>query len=172
MTKSKIVRYGVVGMGPRGRLGWLKTLKLFASIKVVAVCDRIESLAHAGAEAAGLGKENAYLNFDEMLARSDIDAIGICSAPEHQGGLIIKALEAGKHTISEYPPTYSLEDCWGMVLASERSGCKFALTEQRHWMPHVPAWKKLFEEGRLGKVTYAEAQYYHGFPPSYYWING
>jgi predicted dehydrogenase len=74
------------------------------------------------------------------------------------------ALEAGKHVNSEVPAAHSIEDCWRIVLAQERSGLVYQLAEQLRYAGFVQAWRKLVAEGALGTITYAEGQYLHYIP--------
>ena len=161
------VRFGVVGMW-RGR-AWLRTLKLVPRAEVVAICDRFESRRKEGQEITGIGEENAYENLSDMLARDDIDAVAVVVATEVQPDIILEALKAGKHVICEVPLAYSLEDCWRIVLAVEQSGRKFLMAEQQSLTPMAQAWRKMVDEGLLGKPLYGEAQYFHGQPQEKWW---
>ena len=167
------VRFGIVGMGQRGRLGWIRNLQLSDETAVVAVCDKIAPLAREGATQAGIGEENAYRDLDLLLARDDVDAVAIVVEPEHQAEIAVRALEAGKHVICEVPLAYSLEDCWRIVLAVERTGRTLALAEQGSYAPFTLAWRRLLDEGLLGRIIYAEAQYFHAPDDSYlgWWID-
>jgi len=165
------VRFGIVGMGPRGRNGWMRTIKLVPRAEVVAVCDRIEALAKDGAARAEIGPENAYTDLDAMLERRDVDAVGVCVGTEHQTDLAVRALEAGKHVICAVPLCYTLDDCWKLVLAVERSGRKLALEEQLSYAPFVRAWQQMARDGALGKITYAESEYIHGIHLDWYWMD-
>jgi predicted dehydrogenase len=164
------VRFGVVGMGGRGRLGWLRTLQLIKEARVVAVADRIEPLRREGAALAGIGGEHAYVEAEDLLGRPDVDALAIVTEPEYLVDLAVGALEAGKHVICEVPLAYSLEECWRLVLAAERSGRKFALGEQLTYAAAIRAWRRLVQDRSLGKVIY-EAQYLHGVTDDRFWID-
>src|SRR5262249_10549502 len=165
------VRFGIVGMGPRGRNGWLRTIKLVPHAEVVAVCDRIEALAREGAAKAEIDPESAYVDLDAMLARPDVDAVGICVGTEHQTDLAERALGAGKHVICAVPLCYTLDECWRLVLAVERSGKKLALEEQTSFAPFVRTWQQMVQDGALGKIVYAESEYIHGMHLDWYWLD-
>ena len=165
------VRLGIVGMGQRGRRGWIRALQQINEAHIVAVCDPIESRRLEGAALAGIGAEHAHAHLDDLLARPDIDAVAVVVEPENQADIIVPALAAGKHVICEVPLAYRLEDCWRLVLAVERSGRTFAMAEQVSYAPFVRAWRQLREEGLLGKIIYGEAQYIHGFPANSFWLD-
>jgi predicted dehydrogenase len=166
---ADVVRVGIVGMGGRGH-NWIRTMQLVERARIVAVADHVESYRAAGATQAGLDAHDAHVEAAELIARSDVDAVVVAVATEHQPDLVVQALEAGKHVACEVPLAYSLEDCWRIVLAAERSGCKLSYGSQRNYSPFVQAWRKLLADGLLGKILYGECQYIHGFPvESTYW---
>lgn len=164
------VRLGLVGMGPRGQ-SVIRALKLVSAAEIAAVCDTVESLRTRGAGLAEIGEESAYHDIGDMLARDDIDAVGIWVATELQPDLALQALTAGKHVICSIPLAYSLDDCWKLVLAVERSGLTLALDEQLTYAPFLRAWQRLVEDGTLGKIVYAEAEYVHGISRDWYWVS-
>jgi predicted dehydrogenase len=165
------VRFGVIGLGPRGRRGWLRILPQVDRARIVAVCDRIEPLLRDGAAAAGLSDEDAHRDHADLLARADVDAVAIAVETEYQPDLLVQAIEAGKHVICEVPLAYSVEDCWRIVLAVERSGRTLAMAEEFSYSPFVHAWRRLVADGLMGKVTFGEAQYIHGMTKDRYWID-
>src|SRR5690242_4460744 len=165
------VRFGIVGMGRRGRTSWIRTLRAVAGARLVAICDPIAPLRLEGAALAGIAVSDAHADLDEMLARDDIDAVATAVPPEHQMGVVLRALKAGKHAISEVPLGYSLDQCWEIVVTVERTGLKFALAEQVSHAPFGRAWRKLVDEGRLGQITYGEAQYVHGMTEDRFWMD-
>ena len=163
------VRFGVVGMGHRGRLGWLRTLSLHPDVRVVAVCDEKESLARQGALDAGLDERDAHAGIDDLLARADVDAVVIAVEPRCNAAAVVRALEAGKHVLCEVPLALTMEDCWRVVLAAERGDRLFAMAEQTCHAPFAAAWRQLVAAGAMGKVTYGEAQYINGKGLDRYW---
>jgi predicted dehydrogenase len=165
------LRLGLVGLGPRGRNGWLQTMELVERARLVAVCDRQPALLAEGAAQAGLAAEDAHEELGDLLARGDVDAVAIVVAPEFQAGIAEQVLAAGKHAICEVPLCYSVDDCWRIVLAAERAGRTLALAEQLCQSPFVLAWRDLHAHGKLGKITYAEAEYIHGIPVGWYWVD-
>jgi len=43
----------------------------------------------------------------------------------------------------------------------ERTGRKYMMAENVNWFPRTLAWKRIIEEGKLGTIFYAEAEYIH-----------
>ena len=171
MAKQKQVKIGIVGLGPRGRLSWMKNLLRIRTCRVTALCDRVEALVgHAYREAGDLDIA-CFTDYGEMLAKADIDAVAIVTAPHDQPDLICRAMEAGKHACCEVSLTYDMDDLWRVVVAVERSGLKFQMAEQVMYHPFVRAWRKLVEEGELGHVIFAQGQYLHWMTPDRFWVD-
>ena len=116
----------------------------------MALCDPIEALhepALAGVGARGL---RLYRDYAGVLADPEVDAVALTVRCREQGALAAQALEAGKHVNAEVPAAHSMEDCWRIVLAAERSGCVYHLAEQTRYWGFVEAWTALVRSERLG----------------------
>ena len=171
MPKQKQVKIGIVGLGPRGRLSWMKNLLRIKTCRVTALCDRVEALVGQAYREAGDPDIACFTDYGEMLAKADIDAVAIVTAPHDQPDLICRAMEAGKHASCEVSLTYDMDDLWRVVVAVERSGLKFQMAEQVMYHPFVKAWRKLVVEGELGHVIFAQGQYLHWMTPDRFWVD-
>jgi len=164
------IRIGIVGMGHRGR-AWINTFKRVKGAKVIALCEKIGPLLEEGLKIADDSKVKGYQDFEKMIKEAGIDAVAIVVEPENNADLVCEALESGKHVICEVPLTYTIKDCWRIVLAVEKSGLKFSMAEQVRYSPYISAWKKMVEEKVLGKILFAEGQYIHGRTAERYWLD-
>jgi predicted dehydrogenase len=158
----EIIRIGVAGLGTRGALAWIPLLQRIPGYRITAICDPLAALHERSLAQISYRQEvRTYTNYEEFLADDSIDAVALTVRCEEQGALAAQALEAGKHVNSEVPAAHSLEDCWRIVLATERTGKVYQLAEQVRYAGYVDAWHKLVKSGQLGHVTYAEGQYFH-----------
>jgi len=158
------IRIGVVGLGGRS-LGWLRTMQRVGGFRIVALCDPIAALHDRALATLDDPKDvKLYVRYEDMLGDPNVAAVGVTVRCKEQGALAAQALEAGKHVNSEVPAAHTIEDCWRIVLAAERSGLVYQLGEQTRYWGFVDAWRQLVADGRLGKVTYCEGQYigYYG----------
>ena len=153
------IRIGLTGLGARGR-HWLKTLDNFNGYRVTAICDPIEEL-HEISLAVLNDPESVkvYARYEDFLADPNVDAVALTVRCKEQGALAAQALEAGKHVNSEVPAAHTMEDCWRIVVAAERSGKVYQLAEQSRFSGVFAAWRDLVREGKLGKITFCEGQY-------------
>jgi len=168
----KEVRIGLVGLSARG-LCWIDSLKRVKDCKITALCERYEPLLEKAAEFAGDPDIKPYTSYEKMLAEAPIDAVGVCVAPDDQPDLICQALEAGKHVACEVPLCYSLEGCWKVVVAAEKNpGLKFMMAEQIRYLGVMQAWRKMVQDGTLGKILFCEGQYFHGMGRDRFYVDG
>lgn len=165
------IRFGIVGLGPRGR-SWTRTIDNVDGARLVALCERFGPLLDEAARIVRDGDVVAHRDFGDMLNSPQVDAVVVTVEPHNQPDIICRALESGKPVICEVPLAYTLEDCWRIVLAVERSGLPFSMAEQLRYSGHVMAWRKMVEGGDLGKILFAEGQYLHGMGPEKFWLDG
>jgi predicted dehydrogenase len=162
------IRTAVVGLGGRG-LGWIGILNRMSGYRVVAVCDPIEPLRRrALAQFERPSTIRSYAAYADALADPEVDAIALTVRCREQGAMAAQALEAGKHCHAEVPAAHRIEDCWRIVLASERTGRVYHLAEQTRYWGFVDVWRDLVASGRLGHVTLCEGQYFHYLPELLY----
>lgn len=109
----------------------------------------------------------AYTNLDEMLKRSDIHAVSVCSYPSQHVQHAVAAAKAGKHIILEKPLTLSVEDTQTLMTAVQKAGVKTCVCFELRFSSQMIATKALVDSGVLGRLHYGEVDYYHGIGPWY-----
>jgi predicted dehydrogenase len=154
------IRIAVVGLGPRARSTWIPLLQSIPGFRIVALCDSMPTM-HEPARALVEHNVPVYRDYQDVLARSDVDAVALTVRSPAQGAMAAEALEAGKHVHAEVPAAHSIEDCWRIVLAAERSGLVYALAEQTRYWGFVEAWRELRASGKLGHVSLVDGHYFH-----------
>jgi len=162
MAEKKIARVAVVGLG-RG-LSLAEGLIKTKQGKLAAICDLMPERRERGIEFCR--KHNVtdyavYENYEQVLA-SDVDAVILATdAPLHTP-MAIKALEAGKHVLSEIPAVYSVEDIKNLKAAVKaHPEAKYFCGENCCYWAFIEAWKKMHEDGLFGAISYAEGEYLH-----------
>ncbi len=91
-------------------------------------------------------------DFDAMIAETECDAVAVGDYYGRRGALIIKALSAGKHVISDKPICTSADEL-DQIEAISRSrnlkvGCMFDLRDQ----PQFICVRSLIQSGRIGEI--------------------
>ena len=153
------IRIGLFGLGHRGA-HWLRLLQRIPGYRVTAIGDIFPALHERAAtdllDPRGVAKHARY---EDMLADPNVDAIALTVRCKEQGAMAAQALEAGKHVNAEVPAAHTMEDCWRIVAAQERTGLVYQLAEQARYAGFFQAWKGLVQQGRLGRIVYCEGEY-------------
>jgi predicted dehydrogenase len=160
-------QYGVGIVGT----GWVsgEHVRAFESdprAKVVAMCGRDEDKTKAKIAECGI-KGEAYTDYDAMLAREDIQIIGVASPPHVHREHAVKAAEAGKHIMLEKAMANTLEDCRAIRDAVAKAGVKTVVSFVLRWNPLFDIIKAQLAQKSLGDLIYGEVDYFHGIGPWY-----
>jgi len=149
------ITIGMIGVGGMGNhhLGWLVDDK---RAKVVAVCDVDKT--HRDRTAARVpGGCDTYHAFEDLLARSDIDAV-LVATPDHWHALVgIAASKAGKDVYCEKPLTLTIAGGRALVNAVRRYGRVFQTGSQQRSDRRFRHACMLARNGRLGRIREVHA---------------
>jgi len=156
------IRVGIAGYG-LCKFGAAFGFQNHPNVEVVAVTDLIPAQCAALAQVCQC--EKTYPSCEEMIKDDHIEAVFIATdAPSH-ARLAIAALEHGKHVASAVPAVFgSLEDADRLFEAVKKSGLKYMLFETSYFHSDLYAWRQRYLDGLLGKIIYAEGEYFHYFP--------
>ena len=107
-----------------------------------------------------------FTDLTEMLA-TDIDVVSICSYPYEHAAQAVAAARAGKHLIIEKPLALNLRDLRKIEEAVEKAGVKTCVCFECRYSSQFLTTKAVIDRGMLGRIHYAEVDYYHGIGPWY-----
>lgn len=163
---DKILRYGVIGCGRGAAVAACGFHN--PKCKIIAACDTNEKvMAHCKEyfEENGV-KDVIYLDdYDEML-KMDIDAVIVATEAIYHVPVVKKALEAGKHVLSEIPSITNVEEAYELKkIVSEHPDLIYMAGENCCYWAFIETWKKMHEKGEFGDVVFAEAEYLHSINP-------
>jgi predicted dehydrogenase len=118
----KPVKIGLVGTGGISHAHMLGYSKLAeeGKVELVAACDL--NVPRAEAWAKKYGFREVYGNHREMLEKSDLDAVSVCTWNNGHAPITIDALRAGKHVLCEKPPAMTVQEAEAMQKAERESG--------------------------------------------------
>ena len=160
----KEVRFAVVGNGNIGGRHIAFLLEIEGA-RIHCVCDTKEERAKKGAEIAGC---KYYTDLADVLNDEEVDVVDICTPSGLHAEMSIKAMEAGKHAISEKPMALSLFDSERVIEVERRTGRKYFLVKQNRYNPPVLALKDMLSNGRLGDVFMISSDVFWNRRRSYY----
>jgi predicted dehydrogenase len=161
------IRVAVLGVGSRG-MGMLRQSLRMPDVRIAAVCDISEARA---TEAQNLVEEatgqrpapytRGPEDYRRMLERDDVDAVLIMTLQDQHAPQAIHAMEAGKHVGSETPSAYSIDECWALVEAKEKTGRRYMLLENYPYSRTRLMVLNMAHGGAMGEITYGESSYIH-----------
>lgn len=155
-------KIGIVGVS-RGKFILAMEELLREDIEVVAVCETNPKVVETLREQKVLRDSVAvYDDFDAFLEHG-LDAIMLCNYFHEHTPYAIRAMEKGIAVFSETTAAPSLGECVELVEAYEKYGGKYMLGANCLYFRAVQTMKKRMEEGKYGKISYADAEYVHPF---------
>jgi len=91
-------------------------------------------------------------DYREMLRRPDIDVVDVATHPAARAELLVAAIDAGKHVLSQKPLTLDLDFGQRLVEQAHDQGVKLAVNQNGRWAPHWRYASLAVEAGHLGAV--------------------
>ncbi len=148
---SNRVTMGFIGCGGRmnGVLGGFKGLP---DVQPLAVCDVWKPNLDRVVKNAGVQPTDAVVDFRELVARDDIDAVAIASPDHWHVPQSIAAIEAGKDVYCEKPLSNTVTEGRKLVDAVQRYGAVFQHGTQLHSYSGVRRACELIRNGRIGEL--------------------
>ena len=113
------------------------------------------------------GQIRCYSDLSEMLADPSLQVISVCSYPQDHMRHAVAAAEAGKHLIIEKPLALNWEDCLKIQKAVQAADVKTCVCFECRFSSQFKTIKAVIDQGLLGRIHYAEVDYYHGIGPWY-----
>ena len=162
-----VVRVGLIGYGGRGT-SLLNDLLGIPGVTVTAVCDLVKdrvARAQALVEKMGQPRPAGYsageTDFENLVRRDDVDVVYIPTPWRWHVPMAVAAMEAGKHAFVEVPAAPTLEGCWKLVEAAERTRRHCVMLENCCYGDNELMVLDMVRAGLLGELTHAEAAYIH-----------
>ncbi|NKB71969.1 MAG: hypothetical protein GKR89_33245 [Candidatus Latescibacteria bacterium] len=154
---SRTIRVGIVGVG-RGQ-SFMRSAGP-SGMELVAICDTWEERLQQVGRELGVA---TYTDFGALLEH-DLDAVVLANYFHQHAPFAIRALEAGKHVMSECAACHTLAEGVALTRAVEKSGLTYMLAENYPYMAYNQEMRRLYGEGAIGTFKYGEGEYVHPDP--------
>lgn len=145
------IRIGAVGCGVVATAYYFPFIAEYEKTELVAVCDAREVRARESARL--FGAKDYYTDYDEMLKKSEIDAVFILTGAGPHREFAVKAARAGKHILLQKPMALTLADADAITAAVREAGVK-ALVEPSSYTEvaqQTREIKAIVDAGALGE---------------------
>lgn len=169
MPTNQRVRLAIVG-GGRGTTYRIVSGFLTEKVELVALCDpKQEVLDSWKTEIPSL---KTYTDFQQVLNDTEIDAVVLATPMQMHASQSVQLLEAGKHVLCEVAAAHTIEDCWELVEAVEKTGLVFMMAENFCYLRVSLLIKNMVEQGAFGELTHAECGYIHDVRGAMHYADG
>ena len=165
MNSNRDFNVGIVGFG------WVAgahvdAIRSVRGMKVTAVCSRRQLDPAMLSKSFGTAPK-LYNDYEAMLADPEIDVVDICTPHPLHPQQAIAAARAGKHLIIEKPIAITFEDLLRVRDAVRAAKVGVCVGFECRYSAHFTMIRSVIDRGLLGRIHYAEVDYYHGIGPWY-----
>jgi predicted dehydrogenase len=142
-------RIAIVGLGNMGSRH-AEIVHAYPAAELAAVVDIAPERLH---DAGGRYGCATYTDLGELLGRTDVDAVMICTPDALHVEPTLRCLEAGKHVFLEKPIATSLEDADTILAAAPATDLVFTVGHCLRFDPKYVAVKRRIDAGDLGALV-------------------
>jgi UDP-N-acetyl-2-amino-2-deoxyglucuronate dehydrogenase len=159
------MRFALVGCGRIAQNHFAALAQHADRCQLVAVCD-VDAAALA--RAASHTGATPYSRLDQMLARSEVDAVIITTPSGLHPEQAVQIAAAGRHVITEKPMATRWEDAKRMVCACDAAGVRMFVVKQNRRNATLQLLKRAVDKKRFGRIYMVNLNVFWTRPQSYY----
>ncbi|HET8844443.1 MAG TPA: Gfo/Idh/MocA family oxidoreductase [Ktedonobacteraceae bacterium] len=161
MGNQPKIRTLLVGCGGMSQV-WLNAVQMLPNVEIVGLVDVIEAAARKRAADYHLTEALVSTDLQTVLDQMAPDAVLNCTIPEAHYPVIMQALAAGCHVLSEKPLADSMEHAREMVATAQMTGKTFSVIQNRRYDSRIRRLTHFLVSGALGPLTTVNSDFYIG----------
>jgi predicted dehydrogenase len=163
MAKRKL-NVALIGYDFMGRVhsnAWRQVAHFFKDVPFEPVLKVVVGRTEANvAEARDrLGFEQYATRWQDVMARSDIDVIDICTPGDAHADIAVAAAAARKAILCEKPLANTLAEAERMLAAVQKAGVIHMLCHNYRRCPAVTLAKQIIDQGQIGTIHHYRGVY-------------
>lgn len=151
----------LVGCGAMSR-AWLDAARQIDGLTIVGLVDIDRSRAEGRAREYQLDDAAIGTSLSEILAAAKPDVVFDVVVPEARSGVVLMALRAGCHVLSEKPLATSLAEARQMIAAARSTNRIHAVVQNRRYIEPVRRIRRLIDSGAIGRPTSIHCDFFLG----------
>ncbi|MCX8131810.1 MAG: Gfo/Idh/MocA family oxidoreductase [Clostridia bacterium] len=148
------IRYGCVGAGGIAEYKHLNGYSKIDCVEISAICDNNTEAAKRLAEKYNI--PNVFSDYKEMLHKTELDFISVCTPNFLHEPVTVEALKKGVHVHCEKPVALNSQEVQEMIKIKNLSGKKLMVALNNRFTNESYFVKKYIEEGYLGEIYHAK----------------
>jgi predicted dehydrogenase len=149
------VRVAIIGLGGVAQLVHLPNLLKIPNVEVRAVAEIKTSRLNAVADKFNI--KERYKDYNELLVKSEIDAVIISTPTGLHKDIAIDCLNAKKDILVEKPVAPTFNDAVAIQQTAKKNKCNLMVGMNLCFRPDSIMLKTLIQSGEIGEPFYARA---------------
>jgi predicted dehydrogenase len=145
-----MLRVGVIGVGGWTEICHIPGVQAHPEARVVALCGR--SAERRQAQAARFGVPETFADYNELLARAEVDAVTISTPNRWHHPIARAALLAGKHVFCEKPLAMDQTESAELLALAERGGLANHVAFTFRFLHAAHEAQRLVRGGAIGRL--------------------
>lgn len=164
--KIDTVKVGFIGVGNRGEAA-VRRVSQIEGVSVKAICDVRKQSAESARLKVKVKPEDTTLYsgspdaWKKVCERDDIDLIYICTPWSLHVEMAVYAMEHGKHVAVEVPAAKTVDECWKLVLTSEKTRKHCVMLENCCYDFFEMMTLNMARRNYFGDIIHCEGAYIH-----------
>jgi predicted dehydrogenase len=157
---NDMINVGIIGVGGRGSYlanEYEKIGKDTGKCKIVAVADVYEKRKKAAAEKHQC---DGYLDYREIINRSDVDAVVVATPDHWHAAIALEALDHGKDVYLEKPMCHTIDEARHLVATVKETKRVLQVGSQTTSALQWHMAKKYIADGAIGKMIMSQGSYH------------
>ncbi|KAF3066623.1 hypothetical protein CFAM422_008860 [Trichoderma lentiforme] len=147
---SKTFNVGVVGYGLSAKVFHIPFITTTPGLKLHSIVQRSPKANDSAP--ADYPDLKHYTSSDDLIADSEVDVIVVTTPPDNHFDLTKKALESGKHVLTEKPFVPTSAEAQKLADIAKSAGKLICVYQNRRWDADFLLAKHLIQTGALGRV--------------------
>jgi len=157
-----MVNVGIVGYGYAGRCFHAYLVSLTEGLNLYAVASRSPERRAQAEKDYGV---KTYETIDQLIADDNVHLVIIATPHHTHAELAIKAMNAGKHVVTDKIMCMNVKEADAMIEAARKNNVMLSVFHNRRWDWDFLTVKKIIEDGMIGKPYRFETAILRYGPP-------
>ena len=162
---QKILKMGIAGMTSDHVWGMAGNLAALPEVSLVTGSEPYPELRQEVQDRFGL--QTTYAEYEEMLAKEQLDAILICGDSAGKASIVEAAASHGVHVYQDKPMAATLAQADRIIAASEQAGIKVMVAYHNYFGAAYGKVKDWLDAGQIGDVYLARGIIGHSGPKAF-----
>ena len=154
------INIGVIGVGGRGTYvarEFAKAGQGDSNAQILAVCDVYQKRLTKNKE---FHKCDGYLDYRELLARGDIDAVVVATPDHWHATIALEAMDGGKDVYLEKPMCHTIDEARRLVDTAKETKRIVQVGSQTTSGDQWQKAKKAIADGMIGEMIMSQGSYH------------